>query len=133
MNQRLKLTIVQKKLKITKEDVIKYQLVTELILMRNLDIIKSDLELLCSISKYDSIELSKFCFILASEIISKTKSNNITTCSQNIRNRITKLIKRGIIVKTGVKNNIMINPEYNIINKSNTLLDFKFVNIESSK
>lgn len=131
MDQKLKITTVHKKLKITKEDIIKYQLVTELVLMRNLDIIKSDLELLCYLSKYNSVELSKFCFLVASEIISKTKATNIITCSQNIRNRITKLIKRGIIIKTGVKNNIKINPEYKIVNTGNTLLDFKFINIES--
>jgi hypothetical protein len=125
---------VNKKLRLSTQDVVRYQLITEILFFRNEYLILSDLEILTLLVIWGPIELGKFCAAAAKVIYPDSPPEDLSTRAQNIRNRIVKLEKRNIIIKskTGRKM-IVLNPEIDIQSKGNILLDYNYLAVESSK
>ena len=111
---------VQKKVIMSKKDIIKFQLITHCYLNK-ITVSNSDLECLTLLSIIGPLELTHFCYDAAEE-------HKIFKSQQTVRNCINKCIKCGIIVKDNSnKKLIQINPELKIETSGSILLDYKFL------
>tara|TARA_R100000781_G_scaffold108315_1_gene72811 strand:+ start:508 stop:879 length:372 start_codon:yes stop_codon:yes gene_type:complete len=116
---------VDKKVRMSKDMVIKYQILTYCFL-NNIQISLSDLNCLLELSKLNSIELTKFCEHISSSGIFKS--------SQSCRNALSKAEKKNLIVKEGKNKKIIkINPIMNIQTEETILLDYKILSFESQE
>jgi hypothetical protein len=116
---------VNKKVKMSKDDIIKYQILTHCFL-NNIQISSADLNCLCELCKMGTKELTLFC-----EDISKKE---IFKSPQSCRNALTKAEKKKLIIKNGSnKKTISINSDLNIQTEGIIFLDYKLVSIETKK
>ena len=113
------------KAKVSKYEVIKYQILTHCFL-NDIQISNSDLDCLCELAKGGIKELTEFCKTISSKGIFKS--------SQSCRNAITKAEKKKLIIKNGSnKKTISINSDLNIQTEGIIFLDYKLVSIETKK
>lgn len=118
----------------TSYDVVKYQILTEVLFFKKENLIPSDLELLTLLSLWGPMELVTFCANAAKKIYVDALPEELSVRSQNVRNRIVKLEKRNLVQKTNEgRKQIQINPEYNIVSSGNILLDYNYLAVESDK
>ena len=110
---------VDKRIKISKDDVIKYQIITYCFL-NDIQISKADLDCLAVLAELKSVELNKFCTIISKKQIFKS--------SQSCRNAIQKSKSKGLIVKD--KKQIFISTDINLQVDGNIFLDFKVLSVE---
>ena len=116
---------VDKRVKMSKDDVIKYQILTHCFL-NNIQISNSDLECLSELAKCGIKELTLFC-----EDISKKE---IFKSAQSCRNALTKAEKKNLIIKNGSnKKTISINTSMNIQTEGSILLDYKILGVEAKE
>jgi hypothetical protein len=116
---------VNKKVRMGKDDVIKYQILTHCFL-NNIQISNSDLECLSELAKCGTKELTLFC-----EDISKKE---IFKSAQSCRNALTKAEKKKLIIKNGSnKKTISINTNMNIQTEGSILLDYKILGVETKE
>lgn len=124
---------VTKKLRITNSEIIRYQLITEIMFFRNEHLIPSDLDILVLLVMWGPLGLSAFCANAAKQLYPDTPPEELLLRSQNIRNRIVKLEKRNIIVKTKTgRKTISLNQDFEIFAKGNILLDYNYLSVESN-
>ena len=111
---------VQKKVVMSKKDIIKFQLVTHCY-VNKITVSNSDLECLTLLSSLGSIELTHFCYDAAEE-------HKIFKSQQTVRNCINKCVKNKLI-KRDSKNKklITVNPNLKIETVGTILLDYKFL------
>jgi hypothetical protein len=111
---------VQKKVIMSKKDVIKFQILTHCYINR-ITLSDSDLECLTLLSTVGPIELSSFCFEASDEY-------SIFKSEQTVRNCINKCEKNNLISKDAKnKKIVMINPNLKIQTEGSVLLDYKFL------
>lgn len=122
---------VQKKIRVSSYDLVKYQIITELIFFKKEHLIPSDIELLTLLAMWGPLELSAFCNAATKHLYKDIEPEEFSVRSQNVRNRMVKLQKRGLVVKGNRV--VQINPSLNIHRKGNILLDYNFLAIESNK
>lgn len=116
---------IEKKVKMVKDEVIKYQILTYCFI-NDVQTSNADLDCLTELGKVKSIDLTEFC--------DRIFELNIFKSSQSARNSITKAEKKGLIVKAGgSKKTIELNPEMAIETEGTLLLDFKILGIESEE
>ena len=116
------------------QEIIKYQLLTEVLFFKNEYLIPSDLEILTLLVMWGPIDLGGFCASAARVIYPDYLPEELSTRAQNIRNRIVKLEKRHIIVKSKTGRKIIaLNPNIDIHSKGNILLDYNYLAIETIK
>lgn len=116
---------VDKKVKMTKWDIVKYQILTHCYLNK-ISVSESDLNCLTFLALEGDQELTTFC--------NKAHTKDIFSSIQSVRNCLTKAEKKNLIKKEGKnKKKIFINPEINVFSKGNILLDFKFLSVESQE
>ena len=116
---------VEKRIKMSKDEVIKYQILTHCFL-NDIQISKSDLECLCELSKKGMQELTSFCKYISNKKIFKSK--------QSVRNALTKAEKKNLITKNGSnKKTISINIDMNIQTEGTILLDYKILGVETEE
>tara|TARA_R100000152_G_C6774527_1_gene202358 strand:+ start:1260 stop:1622 length:363 start_codon:yes stop_codon:yes gene_type:complete len=114
---------VDKKVRMSKDQVIKYQILT-FCFLKDIQISLSDLNCLSELAKIGSIELTEFC-----ESISKS---GIFKSAQSCRNALSKAEKKGLIVKEGNnKKTITLNSDMNVQTEDTVFLDFKILGVES--
>ena len=95
---------VQKKVKMPKWDIVKFQILTHCYINR-ISVSESDLNCLTLLSFNEPVELTHFCYDASSE------EDWIFKSSQTVRNSINKAEKNGLVVKDGEnKKLIMLNP-----------------------
>jgi hypothetical protein len=112
---------VQKRVKMPKWDVVKFQVLTHCYINR-ITMSESDLDCLTLLSFNQPIELSNFCLDASSE------EDWIFKSPQTVRNSINKAEKNGLIVKdTDNKKLIMLNPNLKVQTNGTILLDYKFL------
>jgi hypothetical protein len=125
---------INKKLKMSTQDIIKYQLLTEVLFFKKEYLILSDLEILTLLVMWGPLDLGGFCAAAAKVIYPDSLPEELSTRAQNIRNRIVKLEKRGIVVKSKTGRKVIaLNPSIEIHSKGNILLDYNYLAIETSK
>lgn len=116
---------VDKKVKMSREGVIKYQILT-FCFLNDIQISISDLDCLTMLAKLGDHELTSFCKIVAEKEIFKSP--------QSARNAITKAEKKKLVKKIGNnRKSIRINNEMSIQTEGTILLDYKFLGIEPQR
>ena len=119
---------VQKRVKINRWDIVKYQILTHCYLNKII-LSNADLECLTLLSFNQPIELSNFCSDASSE-----PEDSIFKSPQSVRNSLNKSEKNKLIIKDpNNKKLILLNPKLNIQTKGTILLDYKFLAYESKK
>lgn len=113
---------VSKKVKLDKDILVKYQLLTHCYLEK-INVSNADLDCLTMLAFNEEIELTEFCNYASDEGVFKTP--------QSVRNAIIKFERKGMIEKNGKSRKmIKLSDNLNIQVKGNVLLDYKFVSIE---
>jgi len=113
-------TQVQKRLVMSKEDIIKYQIVTHCYINR-ITMSESDLDCLLLLSVIGPIELSHFCYEASDE-------HKIFKSEQTVRNCINKCEKNNLVIKNPENKKIIsIHPDLKIQTEGDILLDYKFL------
>ena len=116
---------VEKKVKMSKDEIVKYQILTHCFL-NDIQISKSDLDCLCELAKKGIQELTSFCKDISEKKIFKSK--------QSARNALTKAEKKNLIIKNGSnKKSIYINNNINVQTEGTILLDFKILGVETKE
>jgi len=110
---------VQKKVIMSKKDIIKYQILTHCYINK-IALSDSDFECLTLLSTIGPLELSIFCFEASDEHI-------IFKSEQTVRNCINKCEKHSLVVKDPKnKKIVMVNPNLKVQTEGSILLDYKF-------
>jgi hypothetical protein len=118
---------VQKKVKMPKWDVVKFQILTHCY-VNHITVSESDLNCLTLLSFNQPIELTHFCYDASAE------EEWIFKTPQTVRNCINKAEKNNLVIKDGSnKKLIMLNPDLKIQTQGTVLLDFKFLGYESQE
>ena len=113
---------VDKKVKMTKDGVIKYQILT-FCFLNGIQISLSDLQCLTELAKLGDYELTSFCKLVADKEIFKSP--------QSARNAITNAEKKNLVEKLGNnRKKSCISKEMDIQTEGNGFLDYKFLGIE---
>jgi hypothetical protein len=116
---------VDKRVKMSRWDIIKFQLMTHCYLYK-ITVSESDLECLTFLALNGEQELTSFCNLAHDE--------KIFSSTQSVRNCLTKAEKKNLIKKEGKnKKKIYINPELKVHAGGNILLDFKFLSVETNQ
>ena len=116
---------VDKRVKTSKDEVIKYQILTYCFL-NNIQISLSDLNCLTELAKKGRKELTSFCTYISKK--------NIFKSSQSCRNAIAKAEKKKLIVKDGSnKKTIYLNDNMNIQTEGTILLDYKILGVDTEE
>ena len=116
---------VDKRVKTSKDEVIKYQILTYCFL-NDIQISLSDLNCLTELAKRGRKELTSFC-----EYISK---KGIFKSSQSCRNALAKAEKKKLIIKDGSnKKTIYLNQDINVQTEGTILLDYKILGVETQE
>jgi hypothetical protein len=118
---------VQKKVKMPKWDVVKFQILTHCY-VNHITVSESDLNCLTLLSFNQPIELTHFCYDASAE------EEWIFKTPQTVRNCINKAEKNKLVIKDGDnKKMIMLNPDLKIQTQGTVLLDYKFLGYESQE
>lgn len=111
---------VQKRVVMSKNDVIKFQILTHCYINR-ITMSESDLDCLTLLSLLGPIELSHFCYEASDE-------HKIFKSEQTVRNCINKCEKNNLVSKDPAnKKIVLINPDLKVQIDGDILLDFKFL------
>jgi len=112
---------VQKRVKMTKWDVVKFQIVTHCYINK-IVMSDSDLNCLTLLSFNQPISLTDFCYDASSE------ESWIFKSPQTVRNSVNKAEKNNLVIKDETnKKQIMLNPELKVQTEGTILLDYKFL------
>lgn len=118
---------VQKRVKMTKWDVVKFQILTHCYINR-ITMSESDLNCLTLLSFNQPIGLTDFCYDASSE------ESWIFKSPQTVRNSINKAEKNKLVIKDASnKKQIMLNPDLKIQTQGSILLDYKFLGDDTKK
>jgi DNA-binding MarR family transcriptional regulator len=109
---------VDKKVRSNRDKVIMYQILTYCF-FNNIKVSRTELELLTDLSKNNGIEINELCQQLSVKCIYRTK--------QSARNAITKIEKKGLIVKDGDsrKKRVWISEDIEVETHNAIFLDIK--------
>ena len=110
---------VEKRVKVNKDNVIKYQIITHCF-MNNTQISSSDLNCLAELAKLGATDLTGFCTAISEKQIFKSP--------QSCRNAIQKAKRKNLVVKKGKQ--IMLNPDMKIQTSGDIFLDFKILGVD---
>ena len=125
---------IEKKYRLTHYDLVKYQVITEFVFFKKESLIDTDIDLLTLLAMDGPVELTKFCNEVVKKTFPDTIAEEFAVKSQNIRNKLGKLEKRGLIEKSdSYKKIIQIAISVPVIKTGNVLLDYKFLAVETSK
>ena len=125
---------IQKKVRLNAHDLVKYQIMTEVVFFGKEHLIPSDMELLTLLALWGPVELVSFCTKAAKHLYPEMKPEEIAVRSQNVRNRIVKLEKRKLVEKSkSGKKMIQIASRITLASDGNVLLDYNFLKVEASK
>jgi hypothetical protein len=110
---------VDKRVRMSLEDIIRFQLLTHCYLAK-ISVSDADLNTLTLLALGGELELTSFCDDVFGKQIFKS--------TQTVRNVITKAEKKGLIIKHGKsKKKISLNPDLKIQTDGNIFLDYKML------
>jgi len=118
-------------------DSIRYQLVTELVFLRRMSIIESDLTYLVYLGMWGPLSLKDFCYKMVvhhyGESVTEDPDKYMVRV-QTVRNRINFLEKKRLVNKEGKgKKLIMLSPGIPIKTDGNVLLEYNFLYVETKE
>ena len=116
---------VDKRVRMTRWDIVKFQLMTHCYLSK-IPVSDKDLDCLTLLAVNGEQELTSFCNMAFNE--------KIFSSTQTVRNCLRKAELKNLIKKEGKnKKKIYIHPELKIHAQGNILLDFKFLSVETNQ
>jgi DNA-binding MarR family transcriptional regulator len=125
---------IEKKYRLTHYDLVKYQVITEFVFFKKESLIDTDIDLLTLLAIDGPVELTKFCNDVVKKTFPDVLAEEFAVKSQNVRNKLGKLEKRGLIEKSdSYKKIIQIAISVPVLKTGNVLLDYKFLAVETSK
>ncbi len=120
---------VEKKYRLSLYEAVRYQLLTELIFFRKEQVTLGDIDLLALLAMYKVIELNKFCTIATNYFHPDVPRHQFASKSQNIRNKLNKLLKQGIINRDNQR--ISLN-NISVATDKTMLLTYNFLSVDAS-
>lgn len=118
-------------------DLVKYQLITELVFLRKIPLIDSDLTYLSYLTLSGPVLLKDFCRKMVTEMYGPeiaSDPNKYIVRLQTVRNRLNMLEKKGLVHKQGKgKKQIRLNPGIPVQIQDNVLLDYNFLYVETKE
>jgi hypothetical protein len=117
-------TQVEKRVKMSKWDVVKFQILTHCYINR-IAMSESDLNCLTLLSFNQPIGLNDFCYDASSE------ESWIFKSPQTVRNSINKAEKNKLVIKNNKQ--ISLNPELKVQIEGTLLLDYKFLGYDTQE
>jgi len=118
-------------------DAVEYQLITELVFLRKMQIIYTDLTYLSYLVLLGPMSLKEFCHkmvVLLHGTDVTLDPNKYPVRMQTVRNRLNALEKRGLVVKQGKKKKLlMFTPSIEIRTTGNILLDYNFLYVDTKE
>jgi hypothetical protein len=131
--QKMEVNKVEKKYRLTHYDLVKYQVITEFVFFKKENLIDTDLELLTLLALEGPVDLTKFCNTVVKKTYPEINPEEFGVRAQNIRNKLTKLEKRGMIRKSeAYKKTIEIAMSVPVLKSGNVMLDYKFLALATS-
>ena len=121
---------IHKKLRMTPYELVKFQLITELVFFRKENLIPSDIEILTLLTMCGQVEIGRFCNFAAKKMYKTMEMEEFAVRSQNIRNRLIKLEKRGFVNRITLstsRKGIELDKGIEIQSKGNLLLEYNFL------
>jgi len=123
---------ITKKVRLDHYDLVKYQIITEVMFFKKENIVPSDLELLTLLGLWGPIELRLFCDRASGIVYKHTVKPEVR--SQNVRNRMVSLEKRGYVIKSRKgKKIIQLVDGLGIAKRGNILLNYNFLAVEANQ
>ncbi len=120
-----KANIVEKRARMSKRDIIKYQILTHSFI-NSVSYSQAEIDCLTLLGVCGEIDLSEFCNYVVDE--------NIFKVSQTARNFLTKAEKMNIIEKKGTsRKKIRLKQDLKIQTTGNIVLDFKFLYVDTQE
>lgn len=113
---------VEKKIKTSLDDVVKYQIITHCF-FANIQITDSELNCLFELANNPGIELSRFCEHLTDKKVFKS--------NQSSRNAVTRAIKKGLIEKNN--KSVKLSATMQVQSSGVVFLDFKILGNETKE
>lgn len=128
----MKLTKIEKKLRADALSLIRFQLFYEVCFLHREPLIDSDMLFLTLLVRWGGGELSQFCEAVAIHLYPDEDEQQRSRRAQNVRNRLVKLERRGIVVKTRQERitTVSLNPAYDVRHRPNTLLNLQLLSVE---
>lgn len=120
---------IEKRYRMSLYELVRYQLFTDLIFIHKLNITMVDINLLSLLSFHDGIELSKFCSLATDFFHPGVDARDFANKSQNLRNRLNKLLKQDIIFRENHR--IFLNG-IKVQNSNPSLVTYKFLGIDET-
>lgn len=117
-------TQVEKRVKMSKWDVVKFQILTHCYI-NSITMSESDLNCLTLLSFNQPTVLNDFCYDASSE------ESWIFKTPQTVRNCINKAEKNNLVVKN--KKQISLNPDLKVQTEGTVLLDYKFLGYDTQE
>ena len=119
---------VTKKLLLSKFELVKYQLLVELVFFKKEVLTSSDLELLSLLALWGPLDLKSFCDRAASIVYKDTDNDQVKI--QNVRNRMVALERRSFVTKTKKgKKMVELNAGITIHKSGNILIEHLFASV----
>lgn len=120
---------IERKLKLEVKDFVRFQLIAALIFFKKETLTPSELEILTLLTITGETELGKFCNNSVKVMYNDVKMEEFAIKAQNIRNILTKMEKRGFIVKTAGsgRKSIKVHSDLAVYFEGNTLLNYQFL------
>ena len=123
---------IKNKIKVSRIDLVRMQIITEFIFFRKEQLIPTDIDVLVLLAIDQPVELGRFCNKSTRVLYPDIEAEEFAIRSQNIRNRISKLEKRGVVKKDGTsKKMISINDKISLYTKGDLLLTYNFLSFEA--
>jgi len=111
---------VQKRVRMSKWDIVKFQIVTHCYL-KKIAVSNADLDCLTLLSLNSPVELTDFCY-------DASEDHGVFKSPQTVRNSLNKAEKNGLVIKDpSNKKMISINNSLQIQTEGSVLLDYKFL------
>lgn len=127
----MQVTKISKKLRVSRLDMLRCQLLMEIAFLKKEHVIPSDLEFLTLLALWGPMDLTAFCEQAAMKVYTDVDPYDLPKRSQNVRNRVVKLEKRGLMIKQKKgKKQVMVAPELVRTDKGAVLLDYQFLTVD---
>lgn len=129
----MEVTKIEKKYRLSRYELVKYQLITDLLFFKKQHISDSDLDLLTWLGLKGPVDLTHFCNFIVKTTNQEIQPEEFAVKSQNVRNKLSKLEKKGFVVKSETyKKMIELSATLAVQRNGNILLDYKFLSVETA-
>ena len=125
---------IEKKTKLTVEQSVKFQLLTQLVFFKGMILTNTEIDIMTYLVIGKIKDLSSFCTEATKKMYKIDKMEEFAVRSQNIRNIVNKLVKKNLVVKSQEvgKKSIALNPAIEIFFEGPILLNYMFLSVNGN-